>query len=69
MDKREIEQRIAAGGPEASRLKRQLFDIEVQRTKESVSKASSESDAARHSKLGNYMLNKYNKYNGSSYKN
>lgn len=68
MDKLEMEHRLVEGDVASKRMKKQLFDIEVMRTRESMKNAQSEHDYARHAKLEKYMLEKYNKYNNTNYR-
>lgn len=69
MDLREYEQKLVANDLQSKRMKAQSFEREMDRLNDSMKRAESKEDLARHANFKRYVLNKYNKYNNTDHRN
>lgn len=68
MDLREYEQKLVANDVQSKRMKAQAFEREMDRLNDSMKRAESKEDLARHAKFKDYVLDKYNKYRNTSHR-
>lgn len=68
MDLREYEHKLVRNDVGSKREKAKAFEREMDRVNEGMKRAESKEDFARNAQFKKYVLDKYNKYHGTSHR-